>query len=425
MSPTLLAGLAFLIGVAVGAGALLILRRRRAPAPASVEPDEHTRRLAATGARLAAVAHELGSPLTAILAFADDLLHTDPSREQREALLVIRHQARRTRLLVRGLLDSLREQGGGEPEGPSSREPVRVDVLAQGVARVFERQCAARGLRFECSLGPDLPLLSVNPLELEQVLSNLLENACQATPEGGAVTLTVQVRGRLLEFVVRDNGGGIPEDAMPHLFEPFFTTKHPGAGTGLGLSVSQGIIRRYRGILSAENVPAVDGGGARFVVSLPFDDRRWRDRDLAPDELEPAATGTGTTGAGRRALLVEDEEPVRMAVRRFLERRGWLVDEARDGRAALAALLLGEAAGADYDAVICDLRLPGISGIAVYERMEAERPEVALRMILVTGDARAADVTALRDRVGARLLEKPFELSVLGTVLDRLVRFTG
>lgn len=420
MPPLLLAGLAFLAGAVAGVGVVSVLRRR-SPSTETASGDR-TRRLAETGARLAAVTHELGSPLTAILAFADDLLHTEPSREQRESLLVIRHQARRARLLVRGLLDSLREEGT-TPEPATLREPVRVDLLAEGVARVFERECAARRLRFECTIADDLPRLSADPTELEQVLTNLLENACQATPEGGVVSFTVQVRGRLLEFVVRDNGAGIPDEALPHLFEPFFTTKQPGSGTGLGLSVSQGIVRRYRGVLSAGNVPAVDGGGARFVVSLPFDDRRWRDRDSAPDELEPAATGSA--GTGRRALLVEDEEPVRLAVRRFLERRGWQVDEARDGRAALAALLPGEAVSAGYDAVVCDLRLPGISGITVYERMEAERPEIALRMILVTGDAQAEDVADLRARVGARLLEKPFELSALGTVLDRLVRLTG
>lgn len=420
MASFLLVGLGFLVGVVAGAGLVSVVRRRGTPAVSG--PDDRTRRLAETGSRLAAVTHELGSPLTAILAFADDLLHAEPSREQRESLLVIRHQARRARLLVRGLLDSLREDGA-RTERASRREPIRVDLLAEGVARVFERECAARRLRFECTIAEDLPRLSADPTELEQVLTNLLENACQATPEGGVVSFTVQVRGRLLEFVVRDNGAGIPEDALPHLFEPFFTTKQPGAGTGLGLSVSQGIVRRYRGVLSAGNVPAADGGGARFVVSLPFDDRRWRDRDLAPDELEPAATGSA--GTGRRALLVDDEEPVRLAVRRFLERRGWQVDEARDGRAALAALLPGEAATIGYDAVICDLRLPGISGITVYDRMEAERPEIALRMILVTGDARAEDVTELRKRVGARLLEKPFELAALGTVLDRLVRLTG
>ncbi len=422
MSPLLAALGGLLVGLGLGAAAALRWRRPSGPAPV-VRPSpphapnaDEVRRLAEAGGRLAAVAHELANPLSAILAFSDDLLRTDSTVEQREALMVIRHQARRSRAMLRGLLDTVRGGGDGGDQPPALVHPA---TLTEQVARVAARDCQARGLRFEWAAGPDLPSLLGHEAELEQVLTNLLTNACQATPAGGHVSLTVQVRGRLLEFVVRDSGHGIPPDVLPHIFEPFYTTKPAGEGTGLGLSLSQGFVRRHRGILTAENVSATEGGGARFVVALPFEDRRWRDRDAVPDEI--GTVSAPDAPAVRRVLIVEDEEAIRHAVRRYLERHGWAVEETGDGRAALAELLPGSGE-CRFDAVVCDLRLPGLSGMAIYDRVRAERPRLARRLVMVTGDTSVPEVVAFQTRTGVQLLEKPYELEMLAAALGRLTR---
>jgi CheY-like chemotaxis protein len=276
-------------------------------------------------------------------------------------------------------------------------------------------------LVFDCVVVPSAPAIVGDAAGLEQVLSNLLQNACQATPRGGKVSLTVQVRGRLLEFVVRDNGPGIPSEIIPYIFEPFYSTKPDHEGTGLGLSISQGIVRNHNGILTAENIPDAEGGGARFVVAMPFDDRRWRDRTAGPEVQAQVTAGDHRPApSGRRVLVAEDDVTVRQAVHRFLEHTGWHVTEVEDGRAALA-ILLPEEGEAPFDAVVCDLHLPGVSGVVVYGRVCAESSRLRDRFLLMTGDGTNPVVTSFQERTHAEVLEKPFELEVLAETLERMV----
>ena len=394
--------IASLLGAAAGAGAGFFLsRKRRATATADEPRQERDGEpyYSDAGRRLAEVAHELNNPLTAILAFAQDLLQADPSPEQREALLVIQQQARRSRKLVRGLLEQVRAT-------PPDMPQIKPSELVARVVPVFERDAARNGLRFNAGADPGLPLLEGDASGLEQVLTNLLQNAFQATPRGGAVTLITRVRGRLLEFVVEDSGPGIPADHLPRIFDPYFTSKAPGEGTGLGLSVSQTIVRRHRGTLVAENIPPWEGGGARFIVSLPFVDRRQRDREMTEEMPLPSN--------GRRALLIEDDEAVRLSMQRFLARNGWQVHEAHDGLAGLE-LALREA----WDVIVCDVNLPGLSGLELFDRLQANDPDRIRNVLLVTGDSRAAPVVEFRKRTGATILEKPFELADFRRAVDQ------
>jgi CheY-like chemotaxis protein len=169
--------------------------------------------------------------------------------------------------------------------------------------------------------------------------------------------------------------------------------------------VSQTIVRRHRGTLVGENVPDWEGGGARFVVALPFLERRKIDRDLLEDELE---TDVATAGGGRRILLIEDDSAVRLSVRRYLERLGWLVEEASDGAAALPGDV--RALGRGH----CDLRMPGKSGIEISIRSPGPpRSSRAIRADLRRRGC--AEVRASRAH-GMVILEKPFELSILAAV---------
>jgi nitrogen-specific signal transduction histidine kinase len=401
MSPLLSALLGALLGAAITAGLLARRRRDRADTP----PDDHLVRLADAGNRLAAVAHELNNPLTAIQAFAQDLLDGNPGEHQREALTVIGHQARRGRLIVRGLLEQVRaERPKVDRIAPAS--------LVAPLVPVFSRECRERGVLFEWQADSDLPMLEGDAAGLEQVLTNLLRNAAQATPAGGRIALSLRPRGRLIEFVVQDSGPGIPADLLDRIFDPFFTTKPSGEGAGLGLSVSQTIVRRHRGTLVAENVPPGQGGGARFTVALPLVDRRASDRDAVDDEGVAAGP---VAGSGRRILVVEDEESIRLALHRYLEPRGWIVELAADGPAALAALTRG-----GHHAVVCDVRIGDLSGMDLYDRLVAERPALKERIVLISGDAGAADVMAFQERTGAVVLQKPFELAALAARLDRV-----
>jgi nitrogen-specific signal transduction histidine kinase/ActR/RegA family two-component response regulator len=388
-----------LLGAAIGVAAGVGLVRRRPPR--ATPESEQSKRLADAGRRLAEVAHELNNPLAAILAFSQDLVRADPPPEQREALRVIQQQARRARKLVRGLLEEVR---AAPAEGPR----IHPAELVSRIVPIFERDAERHGLQFSATADPDLPPLEADAGSLEQVLTNLLQNAFQATPRGGQVTLNIRARGRLLEFVIEDNGPGIPPEFLPHIFDPFFTSKQAGEGTGLGLSVSQDIVRRHRGTLTAENLPPWEGGGARFIVALPFIDRRKADRDATLEELaEPGA-------AGRKILLVEDDEAVRLAMRRYLEKAGWVVGEATEGQDGLAQALKGE-----WDVIVCDVQTPGLSGIELYDRLEQERPGEGRRVVLISGDTTTPEVAEFCRRTGAAVLAKPFELAHFGEAVER------
>ena len=125
---------------------------------------------------------------------------------------------------------------------------------------------AAEGIRAETALDPTLPQVVVHPEGVQQVLANLVSNACDAMPHGGTLRLVTRSDADAVEVVVEDTGMGIAETDLPHIFEAFYTTKPGVTGIGLGLFVSEGIIRGHRGRIDVESTP---GQGSRFVVRLP------------------------------------------------------------------------------------------------------------------------------------------------------------
>lgn len=361
-------------------------------------------RLEAVGRMVSGVAHELNNPLTAIMAFGQDLLATNRSEGDREALTVIVQQAERCRVIVGDLLIFARSRR-------EERRRTAPEELVRRVARVFERDSVHGKVTFGVSLAPDLPPIDADGPGIEQVLTNLLTNAFQSVSAGGSVALNVAVRDERLVFEVDDDGGGIPSDAMPRLFEPFFTTKSLGDGTGLGLSVSHAIVHQHGGVITAENRP---GGGARFRVALPFVERR--SDGPVPVSHSPDVNAGAVPVAGR-ALVVDDEPAIRTAVRRSLERRGWVVDEAADGQEGWLRLDVG-GRPAPYDAVITDLRMPGLSGIELVDRLRAAHPELADRTIVITGDTASPMVAEFLARLPTPYLQKPFDMRTLVQMID-------
>lgn len=366
-------------------------------------------RLEAVGRMVSGVAHELNNPLTAILAFGQDMLSTARSEEDREALTVIVQQAQRCRVIVGDLLIFARNRR-------DERRRVAPAEVVQRVLRAFSRDEARHGVDLEVDIARDLPAIEIDVVGIEQVLTNLLTNAFQATPPGGRVSLRVRPRENRLLLIVEDTGPGIPPELLSRVFEPFFTTKDPGQGTGLGLAVSHTIVQQHGGTLTAEN-RTDRASGARFVVALPFVERRAASREEPAEE--PIAPASVAGQRKRKVLVVDDEAMIRVAVRRALERRGWEVDEAADGEEALLRLDVGGRPG-DYDAVVTDLRMPGVSGIELCHRLEAEHPELARRLVVITGDTASPSVAEFLTGGSRPFLQKPFDMRVLADLLDRV-----
>jgi signal transduction histidine kinase/ActR/RegA family two-component response regulator len=366
----------------------------------------HHERLSAIGRVASGVAHELNNPLSAVLHLAEDL-RADGQRpaHEREALDTIADQARRCRTIVRDLLSFARHQGR-RPE-PAQAHMVLASARAAAEALLRERQT-----QLESRVAPDMPDMLTDSSGIEQVLANLIINAIHAAGDKGQVWVEGTRFGEGWQFTVEDSGPGIPADVLPRIFEPFFTTKPEGQGTGLGLAVSLGIVQRLGGTLEAEE--GGHGSGARFVVQVP----PATTSRIEPSPAEPPKTGVEPEAEGRpRVLVVDDERSIRLALKRYMRRNGWEVDEAEDGEAAVGLLHASPPAG--YDLVITDLRMPTMSGFEVHDWLEEHRPDLFERLVIATGDVASQPVREFLNRTSRPVLEKPFELSTLGELLDR------
>ena len=359
-------------------------------------------RLAAVGELVAGVAHEVNNPLSSISAFAQLLLRDDSlAPPQRESIEVIRSETTRASYVVKDLLAFARRS---EPR----REPVDLNAVVERTLRLRAYQFTASGVTVESRLADDLPAVLGDSRQLQQVCLNLFTNAAQAmAPRGGVLTIVTRGEGREVVLDVSDTGPGIPEGVRARIFEPFFTTKAEGEGTGLGLSVSYGIIGSHRGsILVAASSPM----GTTFRVTIPALDDVVATNEPSTREDEPCRAAL----TGRSVLFVDDESALREGVEAFGAVRGFTVLTAKDGAQGLDLVRR-----ANIDAVVCDLRMPGMDGPTFHAALQRESPLLAARTVFVTGDVVSA--TARQASRRQPILTKPFALETLEATLAALL----
>jgi len=217
-------------------------------------------KLAAVGRLAAGVAHEINNPLTGVLTFAHLLRDKENMDDQdREDLNLIIHETTRASEIVRGLLDFARER-------PAEKEPLDVNDVIRRTVRLLGNQQAFQQITLDENLQDDLPQVEGDRNQLQQVLLNLSLNACEAMPQGGTLSISTSVQNGTVTVKVADTGCGIKKEHLDRVFEPFFSTKPVGEGTGLGLSVSYGIVRQHDGALEVESE---EGKGTTFTILLP------------------------------------------------------------------------------------------------------------------------------------------------------------
>jgi signal transduction histidine kinase len=371
---------------------------------------EEQGRFAAAGELLAGVAHEVNNPLMAIAAHAENRL-ADPAfeGEQRSEMTQILRQARRATKLLRGLLRFVRA---------TEREVTSVNFndVVRGALDLVSYRFGVDEITVGGRLDARLPPVQGDAIKLEQVVVNLLSNAIDAlravTPPRH-LTVDTWVQDAHVSVAVGDNGRGVAPEIAPRLFRPFATTKGH-RGTGLGLYISRQIAREAGGDLALTSPP---GFGARFVLSLPVAavsaPESAPSPSPSPSPDSPSAVAASVQAAvgslaGLRVLIVEDEEAVRRPMARYLKRRGAEVDEAADGVEGLARLRAQPA-----NVILADLRMPRMGGVELYAHLEEERPELAARVLFLSGDvsqlAEPGNTPVPRERV----LVKPVELAEL------------
>jgi two-component system NtrC family sensor kinase len=360
-------------------------------------------RLAAVGELVAGVAHEVNNPLSSISAFAQLLLRDELTPAHRESIEVIRSETMRASQVVKDLLTFARRS---DPQ----REPLALNGVIARTLRLRQYQFAEASVRVEQELAPELPAVLGDARQLQQVCLNLVTNAVHAMAEkgGGTLTLRSSHAGGNVMLEVIDTGPGITPGARAHIFEPFFTTKGEGEGTGLGLSVSYGIVKAHGGAIEVvESGP----GGTTFRVSLPAVSAQADPRSTPAAALPVLRSPL----AGIRLLFVDDEPALRSGMEAFGRLRGFTVLTAVDGAEALSRT---RAPG--VDAVVCDLRMPGMDGYAFHDQLRAERPGLAARTVFVTGDVVSNETrdTVLRQPV----LAKPFSFDQVEEAVIALMR---
>lgn len=222
-------------------------------------------KLASLGRMAAGVAHELNSPLTGIVTFAHLMAKRIPPENAQDAedLKVIIDQAERCSKIVRGLLGFSRKTA-------SEKAHVDMNTLIENTLSMVRNQAKFYNITFDVRLDKSIPEVNADPNQIQQVFLNLLINAADAMEEKGKITISSRMiedgADRFVELEFTDTGPGIPEEIRSKVFEPFFTTKPAGKGTGLGLAVSYGIIKKHEGQIFVKSEP---GHGASFFIRLP------------------------------------------------------------------------------------------------------------------------------------------------------------
>ncbi len=239
-------------------------------------------KLATMGALATGIAHEVSTPLGVIMGRAEQLLPKLDDERSRRAVEVICEQSERISGIIRGFLSLAR---GGSP----SLEITEPLALVRTSLGLVEHRFVSAGITLTSDVAPDLPRVSCEPRLFEQVLVNLLLNACDACERGGSVVLSVRLDGERVAFAVTDDGAGISEEAAARAMEPFFTTKPEGKGTGLGLAIASEIVKHHGGVLTiasrsaAGQAPAARG--TRACAEIPAvhatKDDEPKDRDHA------------------------------------------------------------------------------------------------------------------------------------------------
>ncbi|HEX7476663.1 MAG TPA: PAS domain S-box protein [Polyangiales bacterium] len=359
-----------------------------------------TDRMASVGTLAAGVAHEINNPLTYMSANLDmaiaevhGLAGAAPSarlKDLEEMLIEARRGVSRVTKIVRGLKTFSRV--GEERKGVVDI----VAVLELSISMAFN-EIQHRG-RLVRDYGA-IPLVEADEARLGQVFINLLVNAAQALQESRMAANEIRVAtstdaaGRAVVEVC-DTGPGIPAALLARIFDPFFTTKPVGVGTGLGLGICHTIVTDLGGEIS---VRSDMGRGTVFRVALPA---APTGASLTP---APATEAETMTRAAARVLIVDDDPAVGRALGRILQ--GHNVTVVASAQAALSLL----AAGQDFDVILSDLMMPGMSGMELYEELARRHPELAARVVFLTGGAFTPAANSFLDRVGNARMEKPFD----------------
>lgn len=386
-----------------------LLEARVAEALAEKELAEtalmHAQKMEAVGRLTGGVAHDFNNLLTVVIGALDMVSRSPDDSQRRERLLeAALAAARKGERLTHQLLAFSRKQ---------ALRPLLSDVnslILEGEPLL--RRAVGEAVDLLIRLDRTAPVVSLDPAHFEAALLNLIVNARDATPDGGAITILTELRtlsagevegatsGDYAVVRVSDTGAGMAPEIRDRVFEPFFTTKPVGKGTGLGLSQVYGFVRQSGGSVTIDSAP---GQGTTVSIFLPAMADAMPEAPTAPDT---AADESDRPFEGLSVLLVEDDPEVSDIAREYLAQLGFTVSHALDGQKALRRIR-----GRRFDLLVTDLIMPGgLNGVELARRVVERQPDIAV--LLSSGYAGEAVDQALTD-VPWPLLSKPYDAAAM------------
>ncbi|HEV2387182.1 MAG TPA: ATP-binding protein [Candidatus Acidoferrales bacterium] len=354
-----------------------------------------TYKLAALGQMTAGITHELNNPLTTITGYGQLLLEQPLGPKALADVRRICQEGERAGRIVRSLLMMARE-------AKVERSPVNLNELVERILRLCGYDLKHTGISVVTDLDPELPGTLANPVQLQQVVLNLVLNSQQAIAEGGRpgrLSLRTRHTPASVLLEVEDDGPGIPVELHSRIFEPFFTTKPVGVGTGLGLSIASGILQQHGGEIRVSSEP---GAGATFVVELPL----VREQPSEPARRE--VDGSRQAIPGSRILVIEEEGGVGQLIADALGGEGHRVQLVTEPADALAHLESGS-----FDLLISDLKFSAPGFMALHRALATSEAVRSGRLLLLGSDPIGSGAFDFRPEGHYQSLAKPFLLAEL------------
>ncbi len=360
-------------------------------------------RLATVGEMAAGIAHEINNPLTGVVGFSGLLLKKDIPEDVRKDVNIINEGAQRISSVTSRMLAFAHQH-------ESKQATAKINDIIETTLTMRSYNMESSNIKVTTELDPELPVTAVDAVQIQQVFLNIILNAeieMKKAYQGGNLTVKTERIGNTIRISFQDDGPGIPKKNLDKIFDPFFTTREVGEGTGLGLSVSYGIVTQHGGKIY---VQSRFGKGATFFVELPIVSK---EEQL---EITQPATGVSKKLSRARILVVDDKPPVQDFLNEILSEEGHEVEIVDNGDDALDRL-----GSENYDVILLDVKLSDMSGIEIYKYIQKSVKSLARRVIFVTGDVISKDTIVFIKSAEVPYITKPFDAEQLKKGINHIL----
>lgn len=357
-------------------------------------------RLASLGELVSGVAHEINNKLMPILAYSELLQLPERGEKELAMIKAISDSASGAKNVVESLLRFARQVS-------PRMTPVELCGIIREVTGTFSHRLTTCGVQLELDVPDNDVMLMADRHQLKQVFTNMVQNSCQAMEKAGG-TLSVKVRATgdgYTEAEFSDTGPGIPKKYISSVFDPFFTTREVGGGSGLGLSLSYGIVKAHGGDIAVSS----ETGGARFTVRLPS---CLPHHDHSGSHARVQARPVNAAGI-KKVLLVEDEYIQLELLCELMTKKGYDVVAATSGEEAIRRIVED-----GCDLMVTDIKMPGMDGVRLLNWVKDNVPSLKGRVVVTTGDTYNPALIEYLESEELTVLTKPYDIRNLLAVID-------